>query len=165
VIGILPGRIVTRQRLLVGVLIVAGASLFNLIALEIGPFGSPWPLALLWVVCGWSGLGPNVTTATLLFALGLWVDVLTGSPLGTWAAIVLISHAISLAMTRFLGTGSLGRMGSAILTGAVMLLVMLVVGFWRDRSFYVLGAVLPLIGAIGLYPFVGDLFELSEDET
>jgi hypothetical protein len=165
VIGILPGRQATRQRLLVGGLIVAGISVLNLIALEVGPFGSPWPVALLWAACGWAGLGPNVTTAGLLFLLGIWVDALTGAPLGTWAAIALLTHAILIVMIRFLGIGNLGRIGNASVAALVMFLCMLGVGVWQSGSFYFLGAVLPIVSAVILYQLVGQFFELSEDET
>jgi hypothetical protein len=163
--GIMPGRQATRQRLLIGAVIVAGTSLFNLIALEFGPLGSPWPIALLWAACGWAGLGPNASTAGLLFALGLWVDVLTGAPLGTWAVIALITHAITLVMARFIGTSSFGPLGSVIVSACVMLLAMVTIGLWRDGSFYFLGALLSLVTAVSCYPLVSRFFELSEDET
>jgi hypothetical protein len=165
VIGILPGRLATRQRLLVGAMIVAGTSLLNLIAFELGPFGSPWPIALLWAVCGWTGLGPNVATSFLLFILGLWVDTLTGAQLGTWAFVALISHSVLLLFARFLGTGTLGRVGSSVVCGGVMFVVMLALGFWQHGGFYILGLLLPLIIAVALYRFVGGVFELSEDAT
>jgi rod shape-determining protein MreD len=165
VIGILPGRLATRQRLFVGALLVMAVSLFNLIALELGPFGSPWPIALLWPICGWVGLGPNVTTAGLLFGLGLWVDVLTGAPLGSWAFIALLTLGVLLLLVRFVGFGGLGPAASAIVTGVIMAITMILFGVWRGAGFYVLGSLLPLLTAVAAYPFVRKLFELSEDET
>lgn len=164
-IGILPGRLATRQRLIAGAALVAGTSLLNLIAFELGPFGSPWPIALLWAVCGWAGLGPNVATSCLLFVLGLWVDALTGAQLGSWAFVALISHGLLLVFARFLGTGNLGRVGSSVVSGVIMLFVMVALGFWRHGSLYILGLLLPLIIAVALYRFVGGVFELSEDAT
>ncbi len=164
-IGIWPGRLATRQRLISGALLVVGTSLLNLIALEVGPFGSPWPVALLWAACGWSGLGPNVTTAGLLFLLGLWVDVLTGAQLGTWPLVTLLTHGIVMLLTRFLGAGNAGYLGNASTAGFVMIVTTIVIGFWRGAHFYVLGAILPVVSAVLLYHFVGRFFELSEDET
>lgn len=164
-IGILPGRLATRQRLFVGVVIVAITSLLNLIAVELGPFGSPWPIALLWAASGWAGLGPNVTTAALLFSLGLWVDVLVGTPFGTWSGVTLLTHGIVILMARYLGTSNLGRLGRAIICACVMLLVMTLIGLWQGGGINFLSAILPLGVAVGLNIFVGKFFELSEGET
>jgi hypothetical protein len=165
VIGIMPGRLVTRQRLFVGALFVMGISLLNLIGLELGPFGSPWPIALLWPVCGWAGLGPNLTTASLLFFLGLWVDVLTGAHLGSWTFVALLTHSVLLLVARFVGLGGLSRTINSIICGVIMLLIMIVLGIVRGTGLYLLGSLLPIASAIGMYYFVGQLFELKEDET
>jgi hypothetical protein len=161
----MPGRLATRQRLFVGAMLVVAASLLNLIAVEFGPLGSPWPIALLWAACGWAGLGPNVTTAGLLFVLGVWVDVLTGAPLGTWALVTLSTHGITILLARFQGTGNLGYVGNASVSGFVMILISVVINFWRYGHFYLLGFILPVGCAIAIYHLVGRFFELSEDET
>jgi hypothetical protein len=164
VIGILPGRLATRQRLFVGAMLIIGVSFLELIPVELGPFGSPWPIALLWPVCGWSGLGPNVTTAGLLFLLGLWVDMLTGAQFGTWSLIALSSHALVLVLAPFLGTRNFGRISRASLTGLVFLVMMLLFSLWRNTGFNIVSSLLPLIIAIITYRSVGKLFDLSEDE-
>jgi hypothetical protein len=165
VIGILPGRLATRQRLFIGAMVVVGTSLLNLIAVEAGPFGSPWPIALLWAACGWAGLGPNVTTAGLLFVLGLWVDALTGAPMGTWALVTLLTHGLTILSARFLGVGNLGYVGNASISGLFMILISILVSVLRGTSFYLIGMISPVLGAIVVYHFLGRLFELSEDET
>ena len=164
-IGILPGRLATRQRLFTGAILVAGISLLNLIPLEFGPFGSPWPIALLWAACGWAGLGPNLTAAGLLFILGLWIDALSGTPLGLWSSVALLTTAVTIGLSQYLGLGSLGRLGNAGVSGIAMLVIMVIANLWRGAHFYLLGAVLPIVTAIIAYQFVGRLFELSEDET
>lgn len=164
-IGIWPGRLATRQRLIAGAMLVFGVSLLNLIALEVGPFGSPWPIAILWAACGWAGLGPNVTTAGLLFLMGLWVDVLTGAQLGTWPLVTLLTHGIVMLLARFFWARTSGHVGNASIAGFVMIFISVVISLWRGANFYVLGAILPVVSAIVLYHFVGPLFQLSEDET
>ena len=163
-IGIFPDRVVARQRLLIGTIIVAATSLLNLIPLEFGILGSPWPVGLLWAICGWSGLGPNLTTATLLFFLGLWVDILTAATLGTWAFIALSTHAATLVTAQYLGTNGLGRIGSIAVSGTIMLLIMTVFQLWRGSNFFFVGTILTIVSAIGLYHYVGFIFELCEDE-
>lgn len=150
---------------MVGAFLVVAVSILNLIALEIGPLGSPWPIALLWPICGWAGLGPNVTTASLLFGLGLWVDILTGAPLGTWAFIALVSHGVILTLARFVGTRSLGRLSNGVIASIAMAITMILFGLWRDTGFYVVGSILPLVTAVIFYHFFGKVFELAEDET
>ncbi len=163
-IGILPGRLATRQRLFVGAILVMGLSTLDLIPLELGLLGSVWPIVLLWPVCGWAGLGPNVTTAGLLFLLGLWVDTLTGAQFGTWSFIALLSHACVLVQARVLGTRNLGRISRATLAGVVLFLVMLLFALWRNIGFNIMSAIVPITVAIFCYQRVGQLYDLSEDE-
>ncbi len=150
---------------MIGALVVALVSILNLIALDLWfGFGSPWPIAMLWAVCGWSKLGANLATACLIFVLGCWIDLLTGSALGTWAFTGLATLAIMLAADAFLGVGSVGPVVSCSLAGAVMILIMTLVGYWQSQQFYFLGNVASIAVAISLYPFVFKLFELTEDE-
>jgi hypothetical protein len=165
VTGILPGRPATRQRLFVASLIVVVGSFLNLIPLEFGPFGSPWPIVLLWAVCGWSGLGASLATSCLLFGLGLWVDLLTGTLFGTWALLATITHGLTLVGARYLGSSSVGPLVNCAISGVIMLAVMALFGLWQHKSFDLIGSVLPILSAVLLYRFVASWFELSEDET
>ncbi len=164
-IGLLPGRLATRQRLLVGTLLVAGTNLLSLAPLDIGPFGSPWPIGLLWAACGWAGLGPNVTTASLLFFLGFWADATTGAQLGTWSAVALLTHGITCLLARFVGLSGLGLIGKASVVGFAMVVCIFVLSALQGTNGSPLGALLSVITAILLYRLVGKFFELREDET
>jgi hypothetical protein len=165
VVGILPSRLVTRQRLAIGTLLIAVISMCQLLRFELWSLGSPWPIALLWAACGWTGLGVSVGTASILFALGLWMDILTGATLGTWAFVGLATHGLSLLSARFLGTGSASPIVNCALSGVIMTSVMIVFALWQNKGIDLIGSVLPVLGAIVLYFWVGRWFELSEDET
>ena len=164
-IGILPARLATRQRLLLGTLVVAAVNLLSLVPLELGPFGSPWPIGLLWAACGWAGLGANVTTASALFVLGLWADALSGAPFGTWSAVALLTHGITILLLQYVGLANLGKIGNSMVSGAIMLFCLVAVALLRDAKFYLLGAILPIVSAVLIYRFTGNLFELKEDEA
>jgi hypothetical protein len=165
VIGILPGRLATRQRLIIGALVVAFVSIFNLIAVDLGPiFGSPWPIALLWAICGWSKLGANLSTGCLIFVLGCWLDVLTGSSLGTWPCIGLVTLCLTLAANNFLGLGSLSPVASCAVSGFFMLIVMSILSLWQSQQLYFLGSITSIFSAVAIYFAIWEQFELSEDE-
>jgi hypothetical protein len=166
VIGILPGRLATRQRLIIGALIVAAVSILNLVTLDVGPiFGSPWPIALLWAVCGWSKLGANLATASLIFALGCWVDMLTGSVLGTWACAGLLTMALTLAASKYVGLSGLNPVMSCAVSGFFLGIILPALGLLQNQQSNFLGNILSIMTAIGLYQVVSKFFELSEDET
>jgi hypothetical protein len=163
--GVLPARLATRQRLALGTIIVAFVSILQIVQVDMWTFIFPWPMALLWAVCGWSGLGVSIGTSLILAALGLWVDVLTGSTLGTWAAIALITHGLTVLAARFLGTGNGGPVINCAVSGFIMICVMMFFTMWQNNGFDPLGIILPVLMAIALYVAVGRWFELSEDET
>jgi hypothetical protein len=163
--SILPGRLATRQRLAVGAVLVALTSALQVIPFEFGVFHAPWPLALLWAVCGWSGLGINIGVSLILMVLGLWADVLTGATLGTWSSIGLMTYGLNLLAARFLGTGGAGPAMNCALCGIIMICVMLVFAIWQNKGIDLIGIVIPVLTAILPYFWLARWFELSEDET
>jgi hypothetical protein len=166
VIGIMPGRLATRQRLIVGALLVAIVSTLNLIAADLwAGFGSPWPIALLWAVCGWSKLGANLATAILIFLLGCWIDLLTGSVLGTWALTGLATLGMILLGETLLGIRGLSPFASCGLAGACMILVISLLGFWHNQQIQLQANLVAIGGSVLIYQIVYKLFVLVEDET
>jgi hypothetical protein len=163
--GPLPARLAPRQKLALGTFIVALVSVLQIVQVDMWTFIFPWPIALLWAVSGWSGLGISIGTSFILAGLGLWVDVLTGSTLGTWAAIALITHGLTVLAARFLGTGSAGPVINCAVSGFMMICVMLFFSLWQNKGFDPIGIIVPVMVAIALYVFVEQWFELSEDET
>jgi hypothetical protein len=163
--ALLPRRLITRQRLAIGTLIVASVSLLQLISLEVWILGSLWPIGLLWAACGWTGLGANIATAFAMFCLGLWLDLLTGAALGTWAFIGVATLGLSLLSAHFLGTGSARPVVNAAITGLIMLAVMFALAIWQNNGFDLLNMVMQTAVAIALYELVSKWFELSEDEA
>lgn len=162
---LLPGRPSTRSRLFSGLAIVAGTSLLNLVSLTVGPFGSIWPASLIWAACGWANQGPNAVIALLLFGLGLWVDLLTGGPLGAWAVVALIAHTLTILTARFSVAMASTPMGAAAITGLFFLVAAFVLSISSGKGFNVLSILVPIISAVVTYPLVAAWFDLSKDEA
>jgi hypothetical protein len=162
---LIPGRPSTRSRLFSGLAIVAGTSLLNLVSLTLGPFGSIWPASLIWAACGWANQGPNAVIALMLFCLGLWVDLLTGGPLGAWAVVALIAHTLTILTARFSVAMASTPMGAAALTGLFFLVAAFVLSISSGKGFNVLSILVPTISAVVIYPWVAAWFDLSKDEA
>lgn len=162
---LIPGRPSTRSRLFSGLAIVAGTSLLNLVSLTLGPFGSIWPASLIWAACGWANQGPNAVIALMLFGLGLWVDLLTGGPLGAWAVVALIAHTLTILTARFSVAMASTPMGAAAITGLFFLVAAFVLSISSGKGFNVLSILVPTISAVVIYPWVAAWFDLSKDEA
>lgn len=162
---LLPGRPSTRSRLFFGLAIVAGTSLLNLVSLNLGPFGSIWPASLIWAACGWANQGPNAVIGLMLFGLGLWVDLLTGGPLGAWAVVALIAHALTILTARFSVAMASTPMGSAAVTGLFFLVAAFILSISSGKGFNVLSILAPMVSAVVTYPWMAPWFDLSEDEA
>ncbi|MCA3693790.1 hypothetical protein [Aquidulcibacter sp.] len=162
---LLPGRPSTRSRLFSGLAIVAGTSLLNLVSLNLGPFGSIWPASLIWAACGWANQGPNALISVLLFLLGLWLDLLTGGPLGAWAVVALLAHGLTILTARLSVAMASTPLGSAAITGFFFLLAAFILSISSGKGFNVLAILVPIISAVITYPWLAPWFDLSEDEA
>lgn len=165
--SLIPARPAARRRLWSGAALVAAACLPAAMPVEFGSFGSPWPLVLIWPALGWAALGPMALSAVLLFALGVWLDVLSGAPLGSWAFVVLVAHASALLQRRgltvmpvFAGNG----LGACAGVALVACLAALGLNLATGSASGWMALILPCIGAVALHPFVARWFEF-EDET
>jgi hypothetical protein len=145
--------------------IVAGTSLLNLVSLTLGPFGSIWPASLIWAACGWANQGPNAVVALMLFGLGLWVDLLTGGPLGAWAVVGLIAHALTMLTARFSVAMAATPLGAAAITGLFFLVAAFILSISSGKGFNVLSILVPTISAVLTYSWVAPWFDLSEEEA
>jgi hypothetical protein len=162
---LLPGRPSTRLRLFSGLAIVAGTSLLNLVSLNLGPFGSIWPASLIWAACGWANQGPNAVIGLMLFGLGLWVDLLTGGPLGAWAVVALIAHALTMLTARLSVAMTSTPTGLAAITGLFFLVATIFLSILSGEGFNVISILVPIISAVVTYQWVAPWFDLSEDEV
>ncbi len=162
---LLPGRPSTRSRLFSGLAIVAGTSLLNLVSLNLGPFGSIWPASLIWAACGWANQGPNAVICLLLFILGLWLDLLTGGPLGAWAVVALVAYGLTMLTARLSVAMASTPLGAAAITGFFFLLAAFILSISSGKGFNVLAILVPIVSAVVTYPWLAPWFDLSEEEA
>jgi rod shape-determining protein MreD len=161
----LPARPEARRRLAWSTGLVAALSLLNLVPVSFGMLGSPWPLVLLWPICGWTSLGPSLVAAFLLFCLGLWVDVITGGPLGMWALVALGAHGLLLLLGRLMNIAGLDAPVKMALTTGLTIVMCVLVGLLESQPIGVAAMIVPCLGASLTYRFVRHWFEFEEDEA
>jgi lipid-A-disaccharide synthase-like uncharacterized protein len=101
----------------------------------------------------------------LLFCLGLWLDILTGGPFGVWALIGLVGYGLTIVSARFNVALASTMRGRATITGIFFFLAALVFGIMQGSGINLFAIFLPLLTAIGVYPYVAQWFDLSEDEA
>lgn len=101
----------------------------------------------------------------MLFGLGLWVDLLTGGPLGAWAVVALIAHALTILTARFSVAMASTPMGSAAVTGLFFLVAAFILSISSGKGFNVLAILAPMVSAVVTYPWMAPWFDLSEDEA
>jgi rod shape-determining protein MreD len=83
-----------------------GLMVLILVLISLAPFNFPGsaqlmpPLALM-AIFHWGIFRPDLLPGPLVFVLGLLQDILSGGPLGMWAAVFLIVHAVMAVQRRF----------------------------------------------------------------
>lgn len=164
-LGIMPTRASTLTKLIQGGLAIIGLSILNLAPLSWGVLGSFWPMFLLWGICGWLGLGPNIAVTFGLILLGFWLDVIYGTAPATWVLLALATYSFMLLANRYLGTDTASPIVRCAIAGAVLLGFMGVFELWLHGQFSAGSAFVSIAFAVGLYPFVARLYDLSEDEA
>ncbi len=101
----------------------------------------------------------------MLFGLGLWVDLLTGGPLGAWAVVALIAHALTMLTARFSVAMASTPRGAAAITGLFFLVAAFILSISSGKGFNVLSILVPIVSAVLTYAWVAPWFDLSEEET
>lgn len=121
---------------------------------------APTPIIPLVVVFFWSVHAPDYLPSPSVFLIGLLQDLLTGGPLGLWAAVYLITQfAVSSQRAYFLGREQkVVWLGFALAAIAASLILWLVMSLMS-------GVLLPLSGlakqiavTILIYPLFGLVF-------
>ncbi len=109
-----------------------------LVFFSLAPFNFPGsalmmpPLALM-AVFHWGIYRPDLLPGPLVFVLGLLQDVLSGGPLGMWAAVFLVVHAVMAAQRRFF----LGKKFVVEWLGFALVVPVVFLATWLMGSAYV----------------------------
>jgi len=144
--------------------VMAGSFVF---ALPMRPFGFslPEPVFALPVVFAWAYIRPSMLAPVCVMLLGLYQDLLWGTPTGFWAVCLLLPYGVVLGARSMLAGQSRLMMwvwyGAAILLalGAGYLFTMLNTRSAPDT----LAVFWQFLATVVLYPFADRLIERFED--
>lgn len=129
------------------------------VLLSLAPYNFPGsalimpPLALM-AVYHWGIYRPDLLPGPLVFVLGLLQDILGGGPLGMWAAVFLIVHAVMSAQRRFF----LGKKFVVEWLGFGLVVPVVFLALWLIGSTYVGALIDPgllftqALLTVGFYP-------------
>lgn len=127
-------------------------------------FGKISPNLALMAVFYWAIYRPDLFPMIAAFALGLWQDVLVGSPIGTHAVTLLLVHwAVTAQRTFFQGKSFtvVWWAFALIATGASLVLWLLAMA-WHTVFVGPLPLVFQFFLTVALYPFVTWLFARAQ---
>lgn len=153
------------SQLFKGALIVIGFEILRLINISIFGLGSIWPIAILWAICCWAPLGPNISTASVIFLLGLFLDAVAGTPLGIWALVYLTNFSIMIFVLRFMGKSSFNQYLNITVASFVMVVSTLFVGLVTDHVPNLKQLIIPLFVTIILFPYFSGYFIVDDEAS
>ena len=96
------GRRLARRWVLVPSLISLVSTLVFATPLRLFGLALPEPVFPYVLAFGWAALRPSMLAPLVLLALGLFLDLLWGGPLGLWPLCLLVCHGLALAARRLL---------------------------------------------------------------
>ena len=133
-----------------------------ILALPIRPFEglAPTPIFPLVVVFFWSIYGPNYMPPFSVFTIGLLQDLLTGGPLGLWAAVYLVTQFVIASQRSYF----LGREQKVVWLGFALAAIGASILLWLVMSLMA-GVLLPIgalsiqmLATVAIYPLFGLAF-------
>ncbi|WP_411287126.1 hypothetical protein [Phenylobacterium sp.] len=141
------------------------ATLLFAIPIRMFGLGLPEPVFPMAAAFAWAVIRPSVLAPFGVLIMGLFLDLLWGSPVGLWAVCLLLAYGVALAGRSMTAGQSRGMLWAwyaaltALAMGAGYLFTMLDVK--AAPSPYAMGW--QFLATIVLYPFAHRLIELFED--
>ena len=146
-------------------LCVVGAILFTIPTKILGLVHLPEPVLAMVPAFAWAVIRPSILAPVALLALGLFQDLLWGTPLGLWAVSLLIGYGVIL-WSRSMLTGQSGAVlwiwygAMTVLVMAAAYLLTMLNGGSPPNLWAVAWQFLP---TVLLYPFAHRLIDRFED--
>lgn len=142
-----------------------GATVLFAMPVRIFGYGLPEPVFPMAATFAWAVIRPSALAPIGIFAMGIFLDLLWGSPLGLWALSLLVAYGAALAgRSMMAGQGRLilwawyaGVTGLAMLTGDLVTML----DFRAIPN--PIGVGWQFLATIVLYPFSNRLIERFED--
>ena len=144
---------------------LVGAIVFAIPTKILGIVHLPEPVLPLVPAFAWAVIRPSVLAPLVLLLLGLFLDLLWGTPLGLWSASILVGYG-AIFLSRNMLTGQSGAVlwiwygAMTVLAMATGYLLSMLNGGTAPNLLAVLWQFLP---TVLLYPFVHRLVERFED--
>ena len=82
--------------------VCAGATLILATPIRLFGFALPEPVVPLVAAFVWAALRPSAVAPLALVALGLFLDLVWGGPLGLWPICLISAHVLALSVRRLL---------------------------------------------------------------
>jgi len=147
----------------VGAGIVAFVQLLSLAPISLGFLGSPWPFAIIWAISGWSVLGPDWRIGGIIFFLGLLMDIICGTNLGTNALMYLITYGGVLFISKSFGFLPRGEWMEAAIIVGLFVFGALITGVLTGEIPNLIRMLAPAIFSIALYPIIARFFLVTRE--
>jgi rod shape-determining protein MreD len=140
------------------------ASLVLAVPLRVAGFQAPEPVFALVPAFSWALARPSITPPFALVALGLFLDLLWGGPLGYWPLCLLAAYTLIFSARRILsGQEFLALWGAyALACAAAEISGLALAVLHSGRAPGLAGAGLQFVATAALFPFAWRLIERYE---
>ncbi len=145
--------------------LVPAAVTFALVLLAAAPLHVPglariMPLLALIGVYHWTAYRPDLMTAQVVFAIGLFQDIIGGGPLGLHAAIFLLVHGGIVSQARFfVGKGFVVLwFGFALMSAAAAVIAWVVMVLFNTALMDPWALFYQYLLTVGVFPILSRLF-------
>ncbi len=121
------------------------------------------PFLTLMVVFYWSTERPSTMPPLAAFIIGLWQDVLLGTPLGMTSIILLLARTVATEQNIVVFSQSfiLAWVGFAVICTAMVLLSWLLGSWWQGAVLSIAPYAIQWLMSLLIYPFVAGVFRLT----
>jgi rod shape-determining protein MreD len=125
----------------------------------------PEPVAPMVLAFAWPLIRPSMIAAVVLFALGLFLDLLWGGVMGVWPLALMSVYALVLLSRNLLAgqEGQIHMVWYGCCTLMAFLLAYLVVGFAAGNAPSVFGLLGQVIPTLALWPAAAWMIERFDD--
>lgn len=150
----------TQARRLVPAAAAVALVLLSAMPLHVPGLARVMPLLALVGVYHWSAYRPDLMPAPVVFALGLFQDIVGGGPLGLYAAVFLLVHGGVVSQARFfVGKGfAVLWFGFALMAGAGAVVAWVATALFNAALVDAWALLYQYLLTLGVFPILSRLF-------
>jgi rod shape-determining protein MreD len=142
-----------------------GATILLGIPIRLWGFQLPEPVFPMAAVFAWGVIRPSVLAPLAIVAMGLFLDIFWGGPLGLWALCMLIAYGVVLGARSMTAGQSRGALWIwyGVVTALAFAAAYLITGLRDEAMPSLLLTGWHYLATIALYPFAYRLIDMFED--